>query len=448
MILGSNLPHDSHDGRLRYQVILILYAAAFLLVVIPVAAGIRAAEASFDETRCYLPAITQLRDKFPAVDLVEDSLSASPPGYTHLLAGLSLGTGDSLAAHRAWHGLVSLFGALLLLWLVTRLTKLRAPAIAAMLPMVCSSYYLKCATQLTTDNPAVILTFGVLAFVLFTDGRPRNALISCALAATAVYVRHISVWVAGPMMLRSLTLAVARKFNSAAAWLVAAIGVLLLVVMFALAWGGLVPPRWAKAHDGISLVSVVYCLSLSGIFGAFFLHPGWRWNLDKKDWLAMATGCVVACVVFFLSETSPSYEAGRWGGPLWSVAEKLPLYAGRSYIFLPLAAIGGGMLSLAFRQLYLITPEKAILWAGAIGAWLATGVVNRQIFHRYYESPILGFWGMWLLLMVLAGRQPQSAVRSTGLYVLAALLFFAGVYSILSSATGFSAPLIGQLPTR
>jgi hypothetical protein len=443
-VQGSNATLQPNTGSGSYRLAIVFYAVVFMAAVLPVAAGLRATEASFDETRCYLPAITQLRDKFPWVDLLEDSLSASPPGYTHLLAGLSLATGDSIAAHRVWHAVISLLGALLLIWLVVRLTNLKGPTVAALLPMICSSYYLKNSTQLTTDNPAMILSFGVLAFVLFADERLRNAAFAFVLAAIAVYVRHISAWVAGPMMLKGITLYIGRKPAAALAWLIAAACVPLIVLVFVSAWGGLVPPRWAaQAHNGISLAAGVYCFSLIGIFGGFFIYAGIGWRLQRGDWWASTIGCFVGVLVFFLADTTPNYEAGRWGGPLWSVAEKLPLWNGRAYIFLPLTAIGGGLLTLAARRLFLVSPEKAILWGCALLSWLATGLVNRQIFHRYYESPILGFWGLWLLL-ILVGRRGAPSAGTHALFLLAGALFAAGLYSILFSSTGFSAPLIDK----
>jgi hypothetical protein len=432
----------------RWWVLPVVYAVLFLGVVLPVAVGWRATEASFDEGRCYLPAITQLRAKFPSVDLLQDSLSASPPGYSHLLAFLSLATGDSLRAHRAWHAVLSLVGAIFVLWLAARLTGLQTVAVAAMLPMVSSSYYLKSAAQLTTDNLALALTFSALLLVFFAQDRPRSAFVAGALGLACVWVRHNAIWLAAPMALKSLLLLSRRNRPTAVAWVIAALAMLLVVAVFVWAWGGLVPPIWSRAHEAPSLSSLVYACALAGIFGAVFFPAGTRMDIRSSDLLVALAGVVVGAGLFLLSDMAPSYEAGRFGGPLWALAGQIPLVAGRAYIFLPLAAAGAGLLALAAWRLFARSPAFGLLWTSSLCAWLATGIVNRQIFHRYYEGPILGFWGLWILLMAFGDSARFAKSRCVLLYLLAAALFAAGAYSMLTSPTGFTAPLNPSLLNR
>jgi hypothetical protein len=430
-----------------WWVLPVVYAVLFLGVVLPVAVGWRAAEASFDEGRCYLPAITQLRAKFPSVDLLQDSLSASPPGYSHLLAFLSLVTGDSLLAHRAWHAVLSLLGALFLLWMAVRLTGHRTVAIAAMLPMLCSSYYLKSAAQLTTDNPALVLTFATLLLVFFAQDRPRSAFGAGALGLAGVWVRHNAIWLAAPMALKGLLL-FRRNRPTASAWVIAAVAMLLLVAGFIWAWGGLVPPIWSRVQEAPSLSSLVYACALAGIFGVVFVFAGTRLDIRLSDLLAAVAGVAVGAGLFFLSDMAPSYEAGRFGGPLWALAGQIPLVAGRAYIFLPLAAAGAGLLALAAWRLFARSPAFGLLWTWSLCAWLATCIVNRQIFHRYYEGPILGFWGLWILLMARGDGARSTKSRCGWLYLLAVVLFAAGAYSMFTSPTGFVAPLNQSLLNR
>ena len=428
--------------------VLLVYALVFPAVVLPVAVGLRGAEASYDEKRCYLPAIAQLRANFPAVDLVKDSLSASPPGYSQILAAVGLVAGDSLITYRIANAAMSLFGALALLCLVARLTGAGSLSAAAMLPMVCSGYYLKSAAQLTTDNPALILTFATLALALFADARPRNAVVAGVLACLSTYVRHISAWTAVPMGLKSLSLLASRKLGPALVWFLASLGVAVVVLVLFLAWGGLVPPRWAVSHQGLSLTAAVYSLSLAGVFGVIFLYAADGLRIGKSEWVAVAIGGVAGLLIFFFAETSPSYDAGRWGGTLWAVASKLPVTGDRSFVFLPLAAAGGAALALAGARLLALSPEKALFWGASLAAWMATGLFNRQIWHRYYESPILGFWGIWLLLVCISRGESQTTRSKVVLYGLSILLFAMGAYSMLFSATGFTAPLIGAVADR
>jgi hypothetical protein len=428
--------------------VLLLYGCLFAVSVFPVALGLRGSQAGFDEMRCYLPAITQMRSKFPAVDLREDSFSASPPGYTHLLAGLSLVTGDSLPAHRAWHATLCLAGAIFLMLWVAHLSNAGVAAVAAMLPMVGSSYYLKSSAQLTTDNPALILTFAALAVVLFAEAGRGGAWRAFALGAAAVYVRHISAWLAAPLLVESVNVLRRRGPAAALPWALAAAGLAALLGYFVWAWGGLVPPLWASAQGDPSLTSAVYTLALAGIFGWFFLYASGESECRAGDWWAAGAGVLAGGVLFLFAETGPSQDDGRWGGVLWAVAERLPVIGGRSYLFLPLASAGGGLLAVFARRLFMSAPDKGLVWMTALGAWLVTGVVNRQIFQRYYESPLLGFLGFWLLLMWSVDGSSGPKRRVAPLYVLALLLMLWGTLSMVFSKTGFGAPLLNLFPAE
>ena len=441
-------PSCRPKSEARVWCLLIVYSLVFSALVFPVVLGLRGSEASVDEARCYLPAISQLRAKFPAVDLLGDSFSASPPGYTHLLAGVSLLTGDSLTAHRVSHAILSLLGAVLLLWWLAKLTALGEAAVVAALPVVCSSYYLKCSAQIFTDNSAMLLTVAATAVILFESTEKRPAWLAFLLGAVAIYFRHISAWIAGPIILKGLLALWKHGVRAAWPWLASGVALLSLVGLLFWTWGGLVPPKWASAHDGLSFTAVVYSLSLAGLFGVFYLYSfGDRWSA-RGDLIACGIGALVGGLFFFLSETGPSYEAGRWGGPLWDVAAKLPLWRGRAYVFLPLAAVGGGALALAAWSLYRKAPDRALLWTVSLVAWLSTGLVNRQIFHRYYESQLLGFWSLWLMAMLLAKSPSSTKTRLFPLYILAALLALAGMYSMAFSSAGFTAPATELFDTK
>lgn len=428
----------------------LIFALLFAAVVLPVSVGWRVAEASYDEMRCYLPAITQMRANFPSVDILRDSLSASPPGYTHLLAALSFVSGDSLPAHRAWHFALSLLGAAGLLWFVAFQARDNTLVVAALLPTVCSGYYLKGAAQLSTDNLALVLSVAVTALAMFGAPSCRNAALAGLLGVCATYVRHVAAWTAAPIFAKAVVLwweGGGRLFSSRrhmVAWAIAAVAVVLPLVIFVWSWGGLVPPAWGgQARGSISLTPLVYCLSLCGLFAPFFLGVAALSRALKVSWQDALWGSLAGLAVFFLSETSPSYEAGRWGGPLWALAGKLPLFAGRSFLFLPAAMLGGVCLATAFRSLACRVPDQAFIWATAFAAWMFTGIPNRQIFHRYYEGPILAFLGLWLIALLCCLRAPSRAPRGI-LYALSAFLFLSGVYSLFTSATGFVTPIAGQ----
>lgn len=432
-------------------VVSLIFFLFFSAAVFPVAVGWRVAEASFDETRCYLPAITQMRENFPSVDILQDSLSASPPGYTHLLAALSFIGGDNLINHRAWHFAISLLGAVALMWFVAFLTRGHTLAVSALMPTICSGYYLKGAAQLSTDNLALVLSVAVTALVMFGCASYRNAALSGFLGVCATYVRHVAVWTAVPIFAKGALIWWGKQRREpssrslVAAWIIASLAVVLSVSVFVWSWGGLVPPIWARqAHGSISLTPLVYCLSLCGLFAPFFLSVAAFSRALKFSRRDVLWGSLVGLTLFLLSETSPSYEAGRWGGPLWAMAGKLPLFLGeRSLLFLPTTMLGGICLATALRSLACRVPDQAFIWATAFTAWMFTGIPNRQVFHRYYEGPILAFLGLWLIAVLRGSGAPSPSARGI-LYALSGVLFLSGVYSLFNSATGFVAPISGQ----
>jgi len=430
-------------------VVLAIFTLFFGAAVLPVAVGWRVAEASFDEQRCYLPAITQMRANFPAVDILRDSLSANPPGYTHVLAGLSFLTGDTLPAHRAWHFVLSLLGALGLLWFAASLVRGTEMAVAALLPAICSGYYLKSAAQLSTDNLALVLSVAVTALALFGSSSGRTAALAGVLGALAVYIRHVTAWTAAPLFAKACVLwwqrsrADRSEKRRIVTWMLAAAAVVLPLVIFVWFWQGLVPPMWGRAHGSLSMAPLVYGLALCGVFGPVFLWAAYlSRSLDFRR-ADVLYGSVAGLVLFVFTETSPSYEAGRWGGPLWALAGKLPLWGDRSLLFLPFAMLGGAALAVAARSLASRMPARAFVWAFAFVAWMITGIPNRQVFHRYYEGPVLAFWGLWLIALLDSSQERSPATRAV-LYGLSVLLLLSGAHSLLTSVTGFAAPISGQ----
>lgn len=443
-------PRVPNLGRHREALLAsLIFALLFTSAVFPVSVGWRVSEASFDENRCYLPAITQMRGNFPSVDILRDSLSASPPGYTHLLAVLSFVSGNSLPAHRAWHFALSLLGAAGLLWFVAFFTRDHTLAVAALMPTICSGYYLKGAAQLSTDNLSLVLSVAVTALVMFGCASFRNAALSGFLGVCATYVRHVAVWTAVPIFARGAFIWWGKQRREPAsrglifAWIIASLAVVLTVSVFVWSWGGLVPPIWARqAHGSISLTSLVYSFSLCGLFAPFFLAVAALSRGLKFNWQDVLWGSLAGLAIFLLSDTSPSYEAGRWGGPFWVLAGKLPVWEGRALFFLPCTMLGGVWLAIAIRSLSSRVPDQAFIWGAAFSAWMLTGIPNRQVFHRYYEGPILAFFGLWLIAVLRGADAPSPLARGI-LYALSAFLFLSGVYSLFTSATGFEAPLSG-----
>jgi len=379
------------------------FAGLFLTLTLPVSIYFRAGEINFDEARCYFPAVQQLRDKFPHVDLFKDSLSANPPGYTQLLAGLSLLSGQSVPWVRFWHNLVSLFGAIALLVIFARLC--RPSAFFIMLPVVLSPFYLKQACVLSTDNLALALSGIALAHLLFRNRHPWACIIVGLLVAGAIYVRQISAWLLATIL---ITLLVTEK--GAKGRRIQGILLLILILCFILlfqlliAWKGLVPPRFQSAHAGLSLTGVAYSISLLGLFAPFFfsketLFPQKKWQ-RPLIWAGS-----LGVLLFILAPTAPSYQDGRWGGVLWSLASRGPLIADRSLLFLPLLFFGCFSMVQIIHAIYNADKKKALTWCAGFFAWVATSIPNHQIFHRYFEGPVLLFLGTAACVTLQNGKK-------------------------------------------
>lgn len=404
------------------------FAGLFLTLILPVSIYFRAGEINFDEARCYFPAIQQLRDKFPLVDLVKDSLSANPPGYTQLLAGLSLLSGESVPWLRFWHNLVSLVGACALLLLVGYLC--RPNALLFMLPVVLSPYYLKQACVISTDNIALALSGIALALLLFGNRNPWACVTVGLLAAGAIYVRQISAWLLAPILMTLLLTGKDAKGRRIQ-------GILGLVLVFCLVfvanlavfWQGLVSPRFQSAHAGLNLSGVVYGVSLLGLFAPFFFFKETLFP-NKNCQRPMIWAGSLGVLLFILAPTAPSYQDGRWGGVLWSLASRGPLIADRSLLFFPLLVFGCFSLVQIIHALYQEDKKRALIWCAGFFAWLATSIPNHQVFHRYFEGPVLLFLGVSACLL--------SETQKIKILILSATLLIISAYVLFFTDNGFS----------
>lgn len=415
---------------------LIAFSAIFLFVTLPVSTFFRANEKNFDENRCYFPAIEQLRVKFPKVDLVQDSLSASPPGYTQLLAGLSLVSGDSISWIRVWHNLISWLGAGVLLWLMAKFS--RSHAILLFTPALLSVYYLKQSCVLSTDNVSLILAGISLGILAFQRHNTFWCVIAGLLLILAIYFRQITAWLLVPLTLVILLKdPVSKKRGiSLLLTLVLACGLGLLALLFFF-WQGMVPPRFQSAHAGLSLSGVVYGLCLLAILAPFFFDKNVLWPKGEERKRACYAG-LAGLFLFVATPSSYSYEEGRWGGALWTLAKHMPAVLDRSILLLPLTVCGAVFGCQIFMKIRETERNTALIWASAVLAWLASSIPNAQVFHRYFEGPILLFLG-------LAGCLTPKDREKTSfkIFALCSLFFVAAIFALYFTDNGFqSGPLL------
>ncbi len=393
---------------------------------------------STDERVFYLPAIRQIRDHWPRLNLLADSLSATSPGYPYFLSTVSLATGPSFFAMRAVNWLVSL-GVLALLWgLLQR--RGGGSLMLALLPLALDNFFVKSSCFVVTDNAALMMMSASLAAILFTPS-DRGALLGAVSASACVAVRQINVWLAGPLLWRLW-----REAQISHRWGRLALGlipVLPLAALF-LAWHGLVPPAWAKetySKMGFNGTALIYLLTVLFSMGASFYMVATttrQWRDDFSSPVVLFAGAL-GLVLVLVSSTVPDfyYTTGRWGGYWWTLAAHLPVFGHISVPFLVLAPLGAAFALAIVRRLWLEAGmEPCLLWLAVVVPWTAAMLTNRLVFHRYYEPPLLLFLIYWLALLA-AARTGFRLTRRWPLVALALVQLALTLLTVHAQAYGF-----------
>jgi hypothetical protein len=375
---------------------------------------------SWDETRYYIPAILQIREHWPRLDLRADSLSATAPGYPYLLASASFLIGSGRLNLRLANWGVSLA----ILWIVWRQLPFsrRSLALVALLPLAASNFFVKSASWVVTDNAALLGMALVLAGAL--GGKESfPAWAQGIVAAVTVMVRQTYVWLAVPVGLQCLRGSRRALFGAASSLL--ALGVL---VLLALSWGGLVPPEWtaaAQVHGSgwvAGFASFAYILSVFAAVGVVYYFAASGMKRWRQDFLNVVS-CLAALFGLFAALIGPtdfSYSDGRWGGYFWPLIASLPAPGHRSLFFLAAAPLGGALLGAMFTHLKRARGfTRAFIWISSYCAWAATFFPNRELFHRYYEPATLLFVIYWLGMA--ANEEELEGPQAAALGALAAV---------------------------
>ncbi len=378
---------------------LALVLGSVVLLCLPLALQREVVNFSADEAAFHLPAIRQIGEKWPDVDLIADSLSATAPGYHYLLATLTLPFGQALPAVRALN-LVASLAVLVVLW-----RALPGPAVTRallVLPLAWSNFFVKSASFVVTDNAALLASALVLAHV-GNGSRRATAGLSFA-AAAAIATRQSTAWLVAPLAVRCLDLAAPRDRTIAALGLALPLGLLAALVA---AWNGLVPPQWQEETLGRGanrLPAAAYVLSVAALLVPPYLLAFRPAALPSRSVPAAALGAAVGLLAALAAPNLPNMEAGRWGGYLWNLAGALPAFGERSVVFLVLAPVGGAALALFSLAVGRSAARGRIAWLATLGAWTASHLANQQLFHRYYEPT--------LLLLLVAGAALLLRERS------------------------------------
>ncbi|MCH8823092.1 MAG: hypothetical protein IH984_06240 [Planctomycetes bacterium] len=391
-----------------------------------------------DQRKHHEHVIAKMAEQWPDVDIVDYS-SATSPGYHLIMSFVARFVSQDLVILQFASSIFSLV-LILVVWRYSARLTGPWPAALLTLPILFSSYFLGAAIWLTTDNAGllfVVLALGGSVFV----GASANRIVKWGLfSAVAVYIRQIHIWVIAPVVLVALLTSGANRFAPKVLqdaeqlkWRLPQVAFTAIVLMLPLAilgvlvylWGGLTPSHYAQRHNaGFNLATFPLILSLFGAFGIFFLPiligaGSKELLIGRSGWIAICLGIVIAVII----PTSHDFDAGRWGGSIWTLVEYMPDVAGRSIVFPPLAAIGCFVLLSAWRALRNCgrSRQAAILLLALLG-WAIAQSANSQAWQRYCE-PIILISLAWMAAMTFSTQsQTQTAIRNRNWWVGPALL--------------------------
>ena len=427
----------SREFWICFCVIIALYSALTLPVIdVPQAGN------DFDEATYHYPAVLLIRSHWPSLDLIRDCLSPIAPGYHYFLASCSLVAGESLLEVRLVNLAVSLFVPIALYWGLTNWVAPRQ-ALLTTLPLLVCAGFLKGAVRVVTDDASLLLMLLTILSLFLLPARGRLGSLAGFAATAAVFVRQLNIYLAVPIFLQALLSQFRvvrdlpdcgdRKSPGFAADAISWGGRLLplcLMGLLILRWHGLVPPAWRHVSVTLSAAPIDYALSVAGFLGAFFLFTLGKLNLAawRDPWVQVAAGAGFAASLVSPSSYAP--EIGRWGGWIWLLVKLSPTLAGRSVIFMLLAPVGAAVVCFLGRMVWLSGQRNAaLIWTGAVLAWMGTFCVATNIYHHYYEAPLLIFLAIHSGLILR--RRSEISLQPIGLFALIAyesLVSFVEVY--------------------
>jgi len=367
----------------------VLLCALFGCLCLPLILSRQECNYSQDEASFHLPAVRQISTHWPLVDVANDSLSATAPGYHYFLATVSLVTGQNVVALRLVNWLVSAF-VLVVLYRHVRKLLPRLDATLVLLPLVFSSFFVKSASWVVTDNAALLLVTLCLLSCLKKRTEDRHTWLESLICCAAVFVRQMTVWLVALTWAAAIASPSAeRRRRLAQAW-AGSILPLAVLAFLVFRWSGLVPPAWRETSMTLSFAGPVYLLSVFAIFGFFFFPSPLEPRLSRN--IALVGVVAFGAILFLAQPTFPDHAAGRWGGYLWNLAGFFPDPAGRNLLFAVLCPSGMVYVVRLWQALSIRgNSHSATVFILGLTAWAATFIVNRQVFHRYFEPTILVF---------------------------------------------------------
>lgn len=118
----------------------------------------------------------------------------------------------------------------------------------------------------------------------------------------------------------------------------------------------------------------------------------------------MLLGVLAASIV----PTAYDQDAGRWGGPLWTVIRQSPVVADRSSVLLLLAPVGALALLALVKRAHEAQRGGAGLAIGlAVLGLMAVNTANSQCWERYADLPLLVLLP-WLAAVGVRGHDERE----------------------------------------
>ncbi len=394
--------------------IVALLAATLALTLPPILGGVLGPKA-YDHRFFHLPLVREWAQSWPLVNL-SDYNSATGPLYHWLMAGaarlVGVGSGDETSIPLQATSALFAWTLAVVVYLGARRRADPLFAVACAVPVLLSPYVLGNAIWMMTDNLSLTLVAIAIGLSAFGSVQTGSRLLTGAAGALAVATRQINLWLLAPLAAswwlggRRNTLAVAG----------AAILPCAVLIGFVLLWQGLVPPRFRTLHaSGANPAAIGYTLTLIAAYGICLLPA----VVDGTRRLAARRGTLIAIAIAgaglaALGPSDASLEAGRNGGWLWTLVERMPLIGDRSVVLL----FGGSAGLLVITALFLeLEPaggkHAALVILAALAGFIAAHVANAQIFQRYYDPMVL------LTLVWLATTLPKRGLTRWCLLALA-----------------------------
>lgn len=385
--------------------------------------------AAADQNHHHLPVIRLFASQLPWPDIRDYESATAPLWHIALAIPARLGASDVLLRL-----LTALSGGILVLVVAMgarRFSLGQATALMA-LPLALNPYVLYSSMWITTDVPA--LTVVALAMLSCYASRRWSGIP----LAIAVAIRQTSVWALPALAVLSAQRSRERGGTAKAVLLSQALALLPAVVMLGLLafqWQGLMPPRYRNIHDrGLSLATPAFSLAMVAVWGVPLLACAWS-ELARLSRAAVVAAGAVGLTLALSVPTSVNFDAGRWSGPIWTIADQLPVILERSLLITVLAPIGAiSLLMLVSRAIQAGQGLAGVtLGLGVIGM-IAVNSVNTQCWERYADPPLL------LLLPWLASAGiPGSSIRSRTQLVRGVVIL--SIAQLLMSATMIAVPI-------